>query len=77
MLHITGANGGMLLNLGSALILCLLCTGRAMSGTPAHIHFALGSVDLRVVLMKLSEPEDHVLFPRLVTAKMAHSACVW
>ena len=57
-----GANGGMLPDLGSMLIPCLLCTGRAVL-TSAHTHPALGPINLRVVLTKPSEPEDHVLFP--------------
>ena len=61
--HMAGMDGSMLPNLGSALFLCLLCTGRAMPGTLAHTHLALGPINLEVVLMELGEPEDHVLFP--------------
>ena len=60
--YATGANGSALPNLGSTLISCLLCAGRAVP-TSAHPHLALGPINLGVVLMKPSEPEDHVLFP--------------
>ena len=57
-----GVDGGMLLNLGSVLIPCLLHAGRAVL-TLAHPHLALGPIDLRIVLANPSESEDHVLFP--------------
>ena len=61
--YATGMNGSALLNLGSTLIPRLLCAGRAVP-TSAHTHLTLGPVDLRVVLTKPSEPEDHILFPQ-------------
>ena len=60
--YMTGANCSTLLNLGSMLIPCLLCAGRAVP-TSAHTYLTLDPVDLGVVLTKPSEPKDHVLFP--------------
>ena len=59
----------MLLDLGSVLVPCLLCTGRAVLGTLAHTYLTFGSINLWVMLTKPGELKDHVLLLQTCDSK--------